>query len=154
EETYNGSPVLKYNYNEAGNIEVIEAYFGDDLAVIITMIYLNDKIDEIRVDDIYYHHYKVYNFEYDDKSNPFYAFYQKYGIPNFSTGRGSFDLGSTYTEYYFSGLFKNNVTKMYTDGVLKYTAVYQYDSYGYPKRITFNNMSEGDSGIENLTYRD
>lgn len=152
EETNGGSPVVKYQYNGTGEIETIEIYYDENLAVVITLIYLNDGIDEMRVNDFRYNHYRVYNFEYDDKPNPFYTLYKKYGIPNLSTGRESFDLGYNYTDYHFTGLFKNNVTKMYVDGELKYTAVYQYDANGYPKRITFDNVFGGETGIENLTF--
>lgn len=154
EESSNGSPVLKYTYNDNGYVQDIEYYHNGELASLISFIYLNDKIDEVRVNETYYNQYKVFNFEYDNKINPFYTFYQKFGIPNLYTGRESLDLCYTYSDYFFNGLFKNNITKMYIDGDLRYTAQYEYDSYGYPKRIAFTRVSTGEGGIENVTYLD
>ena len=49
-------------------------------------------------------------------------------------------------------LLKNNVTKVYRDGVELYSATYQYDSNNYPTRISYTNLNGNYSGVDLITY--
>lgn len=68
----------------------------------------------------------VYKYEFDDKTNPYFIQYKKFGFYEYG-GFISPDICQS-DEF----LFPNNIAKIYKDGILVYSAIYQYDTDGYP----------------------
>ena len=70
-----------------------------------------------------------YTFIYDEKTNPYYVLYAKFGLLNNSI----YPLKYNNTIYY--NFMPNNVTKVYLDGNLLCSFVYQYDNENYPLSV-------------------
>lgn len=68
----------------------------------------------------------VFKYEFDDKINPYYVQYKKFGFYEYG---GFINPQICHTDEF---LFPNNITKIYKDGILVYSAIFQYDDDGYP----------------------
>lgn len=89
----------------------------------------------------------TYTFEFDDKINPFYVLFQKYGLP-LGKAIGLENMG----EYRGDFFYKNNIKKLYINGELHYTASYQYNSNGYPTTANYQYVTYGRSGSAVFVY--
>lgn len=78
----------------------------------------------------HYGYYEAeYTFAFDDKINPLNILYTKFGLLENSIC----PLLSSITIYYF--LMPNNITKVYKNGVLLYSFIYQYNTENYPTSV-------------------
>jgi len=79
--------------------------------------------------------------EFDDRINPFYALFKKYGI----TIR---KIDDHRNDFYY----KNNVSRSFRNGELNYSASHQYNSEGYPTTVNFQNITLGRGGSGVFLY--
>ena len=88
----------------------------------------------------------IYTYEYDDKANPFYALWSKFGYvmdPEIDV----YDV--TYT------FFKHNPTKIFHNGELLIEATYTYDADDYPVTCNYKRYYSGEvfnQGVVNYRY--
>lgn len=80
-----------------------------------------------------------YTFVYDDKINPYYVLYAKFGLLNNSI----YPLLYNNTIYY--NFMPNNVTKVYLDGNLLCSFIYQYDNENYPLSVIQYNYTNNET---------
>lgn len=90
-----------------------------------------------------------YTFQFDDNPNPFYNLVESYNLLFQYTCTG-FDYISS--EDMGLKLFKNNIKKVFRDGVEIYSATYQYDDNNYPTSVSFTNTVSETSGVLLLSY--
>lgn len=144
------------SYNSDGKVEVIEWLLPSiGLWEKVVFTYANGKISNLNKIEFDSSGGSVtsnynYTFEYDDNINPFYVLTENSGLLSLYTCTGfdyitSEDMGVK--------LFKNNITKVYRDGELLYSATYQYDDNKYPTRISYSNLNGNTSGVDVITYK-
>lgn len=138
-----GIPGQYFSYNNNGLLETIEN--NDEKLVIY---YTDNVISEVIYYWLYGGNISTYTFEFDDKINPLYDMNYHYGIPEIDNCRA---LDRVLMLWDFN-IFKNNVTRMYRDNILVYSATYNYNENDYPVRIITKDHSDGDQTSEYITY--
>ncbi|TXE08550.1 hypothetical protein ES711_08590 [Gelidibacter salicanalis] len=140
-------------YNADNKVESIECVIqNSDLTEKLIFKYVEGKISSISKKRFYPSNSSeglvTYTFEYDENPNPLNLLAQSYGLINLNTCTG---LDVLQADDMGNNLFQNNVTKVYEDGKLLYSASYQYDENKYPTRINYTKIN-GQSGVELITY--
>ncbi len=155
-QTDNSFITFEFSYNTDGTIQTAE-YFIDGIGLWekVTFEYAGGKISKLNKKEYNTSGGSVvsnynYTFEYDDKQNPFYTLAENFSLLGLYTCTG-FDYISS--EDMGLKLFKNNVTKVYRDGVELYSATYQYDNNNYPTRISYTNLNGNVSSVDLITYQ-
>jgi hypothetical protein len=110
-----------YTFNLNNQKQVVSILENNDLAQ--EFVYSNNQIVKQKN---FKNPSAEYSFVFDDKINPFYVLYTKFGLLQKYICPY---LGHSYL-YYF--LMPNNVTKVYKDGTLLFSFIYQYDVNNYP----------------------
>lgn len=87
-----------------------------------------------------------YTFAFDDKINPFNVLYTKFGLLDNSIC----PLLSGNTLYYF--LMPNNITKVYKDGLLLHSYIYQYNYENYPISAVGFDHSRNETSQYSFAY--
>jgi hypothetical protein len=87
-----------------------------------------------------------YTFTYDDKVNPFYVLYTKFGLLDNAIYVFLYDNTIHYN------LMPNNITKVYLDGSLFCSFIYQYDSENYPLSVVQYNYSNNETSQFKFVY--
>jgi len=150
----NGFVEYIISYDDDNNINVIEWLLPNiGLWEKIVLTYSNGKISNLN--DIQFNtgggsilaNYN-YSFEYDDKINPFKPLKDNYSMLFITTCTG---LDYITEEGINIKLFDNNVTKVFKEGELIYSATYQYNN-DYPTRISYVDSYANNSGVHLITY--
>ncbi len=137
-----------FYFNSEGRLDKIE-YTDEkytDESFIANISYVDNEITKID--------YKwgdgsvrTYEYEFDSAYNPTYELFSKFGLTDLP-GYGVFDYGDV-----FKGLFyQNNITKVYRDGELVFTATYEYNSDNYPISMNYYHIKDNTKGHETFTY--
>lgn len=87
-----------------------------------------------------------YTFTVDDKINPFFELYVNFGFLD--------DYACPYdghAQLYYN-LSPHNITKVYKDGILLYSFIYQYDNKNYPTSVVAYNYSTDKTRQHKFTY--
>jgi hypothetical protein len=144
----------QFTYNDEGMLEVVEWLIpGIGLWLKVDYTYTNGIITGMNMKqwstDGSLRDNDDYTFEFDNKINPFNLFVENFGLFNLYTCTG-FDYISS--EDLGLKLFANNITKVYRNGDLLYSATYQYDTDNYPTRISYVNTNGDVSDVELINY--
>lgn len=110
-----------------------------------TFNYNTTGIDSIERDNLDTGNKTIYTYEFDDEINPLYLLYQRFGLVDLETCRA---LDYSSADGYF---FKNNVTKVYENDVLRYSATFEYKD-DLPTRVSWIDYRFDQSNIELYTY--
>ena len=135
---YNGNNIsnIHFNINRTSNgkpLTITVNNWGTFSNGIWTYFYDNDGnlLEKTQTAEAVNNHY---TYVFDNKINPLNILYKKYGYLLWDL-----DLFQEFASF-DNSMFEHNITKIYKNGSLIYTATYQYDSEGYPiSVVTWDN---------------
>jgi len=147
-----------FSYNTTGRLQAVEEFlpfldYVGKLWAKITISYNNDIVSALNLKEYsttgaLNRNYN-YTFEYDSNSNPMYTLSIAYNLVNLNTCQGINYIASMDGGY---SLFENNVTKIYRDGEIYFTATYEYNENGYPTRMSYTNYFSNLGAVELFSY--
>lgn len=142
-EDSDGIPFEFYTYYDNGLIESVE-----DSQVRIIIFYENDLVSYIDYYDLYNQNFYTYTFEFDDKVNPYYGRFSDFGFSKLEFCSESIRVMSLN----YRPIFKNNITKVYKDNALRYSASYIYNSNNYPIKVITDDHFNNERETEIISY--
>jgi len=134
----------QYNFDENGLVQSIDCTNFDDCST-VNIYYLKNQIDKVIYNEGTQYQ-SVYTFEFDQGINPMNILFRKYGFVD-PINIGVFD-------FFFDFYYINNATKIYRDGELVYRANYQYNLDNYPIGVSYERISNGETGSCVFTYQE
>lgn len=135
------------SYDNQGRLKSVDQYELDTKEYYEkwTFNYKNDEIESIQRDNLETGNTTIYTYEFDDKSNPLYMLKTEFGLADIETCRALDYSGVD------GMIFKNNVTKIYENGELTYSATMEYKD-DYPNRNSWVDYEYSYSNIEIYSY--
>jgi hypothetical protein len=131
-----------YTYNLSNQNQVITILEDSSLEVEFT--YSGNQV--VKQKTYKYATNTDYTFTVDDKINPFYELYVNFGfVDDYAC---PFD---GHAQLYYN-LSSHNITKVYKDGTLLYSFIYQYDSENYPTSVVAYDHSRNETRQHTFTY--